>query len=98
MLEDSIRASASPVRWMAVEKPPGLVIPWPDFCRWFAYRRHSSRVNLDATPHKPVFVCILHGLFLLHILYCAQILQGLQLLLGLQQMQGLQFLLGPELA
>src|SRR6185503_6466452 len=48
--KDSTRASASPVRWIVVAKPPGLVIPWPDFWRWFAYRRHSSRVNLDATP------------------------------------------------
>src|SRR6185295_20382168 len=52
-----MRMSASPVRWTVVAKPPGLVIPWPVFCRWFAYRRHSSRVNLDTTP-TPDCVCV----------------------------------------
>src|SRR6185503_19374016 len=51
------RVPASPVRWTVVAKPPGLVIPWPVFCRWFAYRRHSSRVNLDTTP-TPDCVCV----------------------------------------
>src|SRR4030095_14663828 len=40
-----------------VAKPPGVVIPWPVFCRWFAYRRHSSRVNLDDTPTQSC-VCV----------------------------------------